>query len=103
MYSSNIKGKQAEIKQFKTMKKDTVKSMTVAKANQEGVKAFNKGKESAPALNNRFIKEACDSDTDLNELLEAYTHGWHIANLASNCTDLTMPSLIELDRINKAA
>lgn len=39
------------------------------------------------------------SDTPTRELLDAYAHGWHVANLASGATDPTLPSVVELVRI----
>lgn len=57
--------------------------MNIKQAQQAGVEAFNEGRKMAPALNNAFISAACASETDTCALLDAYTHGWTIANLSS--------------------
>ena len=73
--------------------------MTTKTASKEGVTAYNEGRHQAPALNNKFIAAACKSDSDLNELLDAYLNGWTIAHLANNTEDDTMPSVIKLKAI----
>jgi len=71
----------------------------INKAQRAGVKAFNNGKDRAPALNQAFLKEACSSKINTIALLDAYLHGWDIANLANGETNQDLPSVIELKRI----
>jgi hypothetical protein len=73
--------------------------MTNTEARKEGVRAHKAGRPAAPALNQKFIAEACGSATDTLSLLESYNWGYTIAHLAEDEMDLTMPSVIELARI----
>lgn len=45
-------------------------------ARAEGKKVFESNRESAPALNQAFLKAACDSENSTVELFKAYTQGW---------------------------
>lgn len=56
--------------------------MKIIEAKRSGVSAYNEGRKMAPMFNNAFIKAACESETDTAELLNAYSYGWTIANLA---------------------
>jgi len=73
--------------------------MNISEAEREGVKAFNVGRGSEPALNQSFLIPACSSCIDTAKLLEAYTHGYTIANLAYLSSDIFLPSKVELKRI----
>jgi hypothetical protein len=77
--------------------KDT--TMTNIEAQKAGVQGFKDGRKCAPALNNKFIAEACASETSTIELLKAYIHGWTVAHLASEAIDAAFPSVSELSRI----
>ena len=73
--------------------------MTTNQAEQAGVNAFNEGRISAPAVNQKFLVAACGSETDTMELFDAYIYGWTIAMLADGAPIPTMPSVAELARI----
>jgi hypothetical protein len=73
--------------------------MTIIQAEKEGVQAYNDGRQMAPALNAKFIVEACKSDVSTAKLLKAYIHGWTIASLADNALTSQTPSIGELERI----
>ena len=72
--------------------------MQIIEAKRAGIKAYQEGRKSAPALNNAFIRAACESETDTANLLAAYSSGWHIANLAHNALP-GAPSLTEYTKI----
>lgn len=73
-------------------------------ASKHGVQAYKAGKGRAPALNQEFATAACkgSSTKQVIALLDAYTHGWTIASLADGQCDSSMPSFIELARIENA-
>lgn len=75
--------------------------MNIRIAEQQGVAAFQAGRQRAPALNQAFLVaiSAVATGSALLELLDAYLHGWDIANLAEGVTDPTMPSVVEYNRI----
>lgn len=80
----------------------TTPSMDVPAAQRAGVQAFRDGRPAAPALNPSFRDQAfraAQSPGGIIPLLDAYSHGWHIANLADAADDPTMPSVLELARI----
>lgn len=72
--------------------------MQIIEVKRAGIKAYQDGRKSAPALNKAFIKAACESETDAANLLAAYSSGWHIANLARNALP-GAPSLTEYAKI----
>lgn len=55
--------------------------MNTTEAREAGKKAFADGRMAVPALNQAFIVAACKSATDTVALLDAYSEGWHAANL----------------------
>ena len=76
--------------------------MQLNDAKLAGKNAFESGRSSAPALNQKFIVEACaQKETPLIDLLAAYICGWTIANLAENALD-GAPSLAAYEKIKKA-
>lgn len=76
--------------------------MQINEAKMAGVEAFRAGKGRAPALNPGFTVRALEAGNLLN-LMDAYLHGWTIASLAHDAPLPTMPSVIELARIEAAA
>lgn len=76
--------------------------MTIDEARKAGVKAFNEGRQVAPALNQAFLVRACASQVDTVDLLSAYSGGWTVAKLAAAATAVGMrgaPSIAALAKI----
>jgi hypothetical protein len=76
--------------------------VNISEAKKAGVKAFNEGRQVAPALNQAFLFDACASSVDTAELLAAYTKGWTVAKLAAAATAVGMtgaPSIAALANI----
>lgn len=67
--------------------------MNINDAKKAGAQAFLNGKHRAPALNQKFLRLACSSETQTPKLLEAYCYGWDIACLSDNAALPTMPSI----------
>jgi hypothetical protein len=85
-----------------SLKQTNTNTMTINQAEKAGVKAFNDGRQAAPALHQTFLNAACKSATPTRDLLKAYIHGWAIANLAKDAPTPTMPSVKEFERIMTA-
>jgi hypothetical protein len=73
-----------------------IPSSIIKKAQQEGVKAFQSGKN---CMTMAFTEYACKSEYSTLALMDAYNHGLTIAKLASGIDDSEMPSVKELTRI----
>lgn len=74
--------------------------MEILQAEKLGVEAFNAGLGRAPARNGAFINSMRGMRTrDMLKVMDAYLHGWDIANLAKDAVLPDMPSVIELARI----
>lgn len=56
--------------------------MNIQQAKLAGLKAFESGKNRAPALNQQFLKDACGHGITA-DLMSAYIKGWDVANLAN--------------------
>ena len=72
--------------------------MNIKQAQQSGVNAYHEGRDAAPALNQAFLKAACESRTNTADLFDAYNHGWTIAMLTDEALP-TAPSVAEMVRI----
>ena len=95
----DVDGNQIRVQALPVTNTNHQTKMTTIQAEQAGVKAFNDGRQMAPALNQAFLVAACKSETSTTELLTAYIHGWTIAHLAKDAPIPTMPSVKELERI----
>lgn len=79
--------------------------MTDNQAKLHGVHAYKAGKGPAPALNQEFTAAACANGATTKQViarLKAYGYGWSVAHLADGQTDPTMPSVLELAKIEAA-
>ena len=75
--------------------------MQIIDAQRAGIKAFEAGKGRAPALNNDFVRAACDqSAVPVATLCGEYMYGWDIAQLAKNAMP-GAPSLVAYKNILK--